>query len=205
MNQRRLERQLQEYLEGTLDETARREVETVLADARSASGAKARALLDEMRDAQDALAALRDRPTPEAPLKKIQLAIASTVFAGRPEPDMHAWGNRFYKRVAAAAVLLCGLSLGVAGHSTMKGAGGSLKGAGAESESAETTERANKRAPRERNVDVTGEITAFDLMNQNDGRLVTFTPTDAVEPTYEFSGVRSDSNTRPDAKTRGPR
>jgi len=105
------------------------------------------------------------------------------VFAGRPEPDMHAWGNRFYKRVAAAAVLLCGLSLGVAVHS-------SSNGTGTENNSTDATERSNKRAPRERNVDVTGEITAFDLMNQNDGRLVTFTPTDAVEPTYEFSGVQ---------------
>jgi anti-sigma factor RsiW len=190
MIQRRVEEQLHEYLQGTLDETSQREVETLLAN-----NAEAQALFNQMREAHGALKTLRERPTPEAPLDTIQLAItqrtgASAVFAGRPEPDMHAWGNRFYKRVAAAAVLLCGLSLGVAVHTSLSNGLSDGSTDAAESSSSDRSPDDAKRTPGERNVDVTGEITAFDLMNRNKGNLVTFTPTDSVEPTYEFSGVR---------------
>lgn len=178
MIRRQLEDQLHAYVRGTLDDSATREIESLLEN-----DAAARALFDEIRESHDALSMLRDRPTPNAPLENIQLAIASTVFAGRPEPDMHAWGNRFYKRVAAAAVLLCGLSLGVAVHSSLNGPAD-----GAENGQATTNAPRKTRTVRERNVDVTGEITALELMKQNNGALVTFTPTDSVEPTYEHAG-----------------
>ena len=173
----KLEAQLQDYLDGACSDAERAEVESLLA-----SDPKAQALFEEMRSAHDALQLLRERPTPEVPMDQIQLGIAGHVFAGRPEPDMQAWGNTFYKRLAAAAVLLCGLSLGLFVHE---------KFSGAPDPEAPTAREDN--TPDVAGLQDPGEITALELINRNrvrqpDGGLVTFTPTDSVEPTFEIVG-----------------
>jgi len=160
-----LESKLHDYMTGACDEATRAEIEALLA-----RDAKARALLEEMRAAHEALLMLRDRPTPEAPLDRIRTAIASGVFAGKPQPDMEAWGTRFYKRVAAAAVLTCGVSLGILAQHSLR---------------SEAPTAPVVPAP-EPGVDVAGEISAFELMRRNNGNLVTVTPTDSVTPVLEF-------------------
>lgn len=162
-----LESKLHDYLTGECDAGTRAEVEELLA-----RDAKARALFEEIRAAHEALLLLRDRPAPEAPLDDIRAAIASSVFAGKPQPDMEAWGARFYKRVAAAAVLTCGVSLGFLAQQAFR--------------DEQPTASTPVVPPPERGVDVAGEISAFDLMQRNNGNLVTVTPTDAVTPEIEF-------------------
>jgi anti-sigma factor RsiW len=189
-----LESMLHDFLTGECDEATRLEVESLLE-----RDAKARALLEEMRDAHEALQLLRNRPAPQAPVDDIRRAIASHVFAGKPEPVMTAWGTRFYKRVAAAAVLLCGASVGFAVHHSLSTpAPNALERPASTDSSAASRNTGSGNAPEatvrapsetippasERGRPVRG-IDAFELMSKTNGNLVTVTPTDAVMPLYE--------------------
>ncbi|MEM8884102.1 MAG: hypothetical protein AAGD14_08550 [Planctomycetota bacterium] len=182
MRRFQLESKLHDYLANELDASARAEVEALLARDESA-----RALLDEMRAADDALSLLRDRQAPEAPLEAIQRQIAAGVFAGRPEPELHAWGTRFYKRVAAAAVLTCGVSLGLLGHNVWSN--------GSTSVETPVSDRApvvhDIRKLPEMGVDVDGNIVdTYEFLNRNRNNLATFTPTDSVTPSLEIDPFR---------------
>ncbi len=166
----RLESKLHAFLTDECDEATRREVERLLAN-----DAKARALFEQMRQAHEALLLLRDRPAPEAPLGNIQRAIAAGVFAGKPEPEMAAWGTRFYKRVAAAAVILCGISIGFA---VQRSFSANQPVSHRPTIAAEPPSMGHTRTP--------GEISAFDLIQRNNGKLRTRTATDAVMPALEL-------------------
>ncbi|MHC4407822.1 MAG: anti-sigma factor family protein [Planctomycetota bacterium] len=164
----RLESKLHAFLTDECDEATRREVEELLAN-----DAKARALFEEMRQAHEALLLLRDRPAPEAPLENIQRTIAAGIFAGKPEPEMAAWGTRFYKRVAAAAVILCGISIGFAVQRSLR-------------PDQPVAERPAIAAEPPSMGHTPGEISAFDLIQRNNGKLRTRTATDAVMPALEL-------------------
>ncbi|MHC4411118.1 MAG: anti-sigma factor family protein [Planctomycetota bacterium] len=166
----RLETKLHAFLTDECDDATRREVEELLAN-----DTKARALFEEIREAHTALLLLRDRPAPEAPLDNIQRTIAAGIFAGKPEPEMAAWGTRFYKRVAAAAVILCGISIGFAVQRSLR-------------PDQPVAERPTIAAepPSMGHTPTPGEISAFDLIQRNNGKLRTRTATDAVMPALEL-------------------
>ena len=163
------ETKLHAFLTGECDDATRREVESLLAN-----DPKARALFEEMREAHEALLVLRDRPAPEAPLDDIRRAIAAGVFAGKPEPEMSAWGTRFYKRVAAAAVIVCGISIGFAVQRSLQ----SPLPAADEPERIAEPPSIRGNAP--------GEISAFELIRRNKGKLRTRTGDGAVMPALDF-------------------
>ena len=176
MRRFRLETRLHDFLTGECDEATRREVEHLLAH-----DGQAKALFEEMREAHEALLVLRERPAPDAPVDAIRDAIRDPMSAGRftsrPEPELAAWGARFYKRLAAASVLVCGVSLGLLAYRSFE-----------KSEPTITADPAARRPLLEIEADRTGEISALDFMRRNrafrdGGKLVTFTPTDAVMPT----------------------
>lgn len=101
---------LHDYVAGDLDGNAAAEVEEQLAQ-----DAEARARLEEVRAAHEALLALRERREPPVSagdvLPAIQAAIAVERFQARPRLPLEGQGARFYRRLAAAALLLCALSL----------------------------------------------------------------------------------------------
>jgi len=171
MRRYRLESRLHDFLTGECDEAERHAVESLLE-----RDEKARALLEEMREAHDALLLLRDRPAPDAPLDDIRRTIAAGVFQGKPEPVMNAWGTQFYKRVAAAAVLVGGVSLGLLAHDSFRAE---------EPATTATTESAPSKPSPEPLRGEPGGISAYELMRRNNGNLVTFTPTDSVRPVIE--------------------
>lgn len=109
---RQIERQLADYLAGDLDPEARAALDATLA-----RDPAARALLDEMRSAREALLLLRERPSPplhaREALPRIQAAIAAQAFERRPRLFLEGMGSRTYRRVAVAATLLCAVSLGL--------------------------------------------------------------------------------------------
>lgn len=108
----RLEQILHDYVAGDLDAPARAEVEE-----RLRRDPAARALLDEVREAHDALSVLRERPEPPMgshdALPRIQAAIAAHVFERRPRLPLEGQGTRFYRRFAYAALLLCAFTVAV--------------------------------------------------------------------------------------------
>jgi len=184
----KLESRLEEYVAGDLDAGARAEIEALLA-----RDAKARALHDEIRAAHDALCTLRDRPAPpvsaDDALSHIQRALAADVFAGKPTLELQSWSTVFYRRVAVAAVLLCGVSLGLFLHGKLTASSPATPTAaqspsrGAPSKGAPSTEDRGfnvKRGNWNR-----GSISGLDWINKSNGKLVTFTPTDAVVPLLE--------------------
>ena len=164
-----LESKLQEFLTGECDEATRREVESLLAN-----DPKARALYEEMREAHEALLVLRDRPAPDAPVDDIQRAIAAGVFVGKPEPEMAAWGTRFYKRVAAAAVLVCGITIGYSVQKSVR----APPPVEQPSVAAEPPSVPHTPGP--------GEVSAYELLQRNNGKLPTRTATDTVMPAFEL-------------------
>jgi anti-sigma factor RsiW len=111
MRRSRLEALLHDYVAGDLGDAERRDVE-----GRLASDPKARALLDEVRAAQDALHLLRDRPEPPVSARDvfpgIQAAIAAQVFEARPRLALEGLGTRYYRRIAIAATLLFAVTVG---------------------------------------------------------------------------------------------
>jgi len=111
MRRSRLEALLHDYVAGDLGDAERRDVE-----GRLASDPKARALLDEVRAAQDALHLLRDRPEPPVSARDvfpgIQAAIAAQAFEARPRLALEGLGTRYYRRIAIAATLLFAVTVG---------------------------------------------------------------------------------------------
>ena len=178
-----LESKLQDFLTGDCDDATRAEVEELLAN-----DPKAKALFEEMAEAHAALLLLRERPAPPVPMDAIQRSISAGNFVARPEPELAAWGARFYKRVAAAALLLCGVSLGMLVHRSFQDQQQTVT-----ADPAVTANPARTSVMPEPGVDLNGEITAFDLMRRNSGfrdggELATFTPTDSVIPVVDFGG-----------------
>ena len=181
----KLESRLEEYVAGDADAAACAEIEALLA-----RDPKARALHDEIRAAHDALLTLRHRPEPpvsaDDALPHIQRALAAAAFAGKPPLELQSWSTRFYKRVAVAAVLLCGVSLGLFLHGKL------VPTATTDGASPANTATATP-TPEDRGFNVRtipahfggATISGLDWMNQNHGKLVTFTPTDAVVPLLE--------------------
>jgi len=106
----RLQDRLHDYVAGDLDESARAEVEEILAKSPAA-----RELLDEATSAHEALKTLRERPEPPAAaddvLPRIRAAIAVESFHPRPRLRLEGQGTRFYRRLAYAAMLLCTLTV----------------------------------------------------------------------------------------------
>ncbi|MFI5402512.1 MAG: anti-sigma factor family protein [Planctomycetota bacterium] len=111
MRRSRLEALLQDYVAGDLGDAQRRDVER-----RVDSDPKARAILEEVRAAQDALSLLRDRPEPPVSARdvfpQIQAAIAAHAFEPRPRLALEGLGTRYYRRLAIAATLLFALTVG---------------------------------------------------------------------------------------------
>ena len=111
MRTSRLTQLLNDYVAGDLDADGRAAVERELA-----SDPTARALLDEVREAHDALCVLRDRPEPphraEDALPRIQAAIAAHGFTDRPVLPLEGEGTRYYRRLAMAATLLFAVTAG---------------------------------------------------------------------------------------------
>jgi anti-sigma factor RsiW len=105
MRRSRLETLLHDYVAGDLDQAARDEVERLLA-----RDAEARALLEEVRGAHEALTSLRDRPEPPVTadqiLPAIQAAIAGQRYERRPQLYLEGQGTRFHRRLALAATVL---------------------------------------------------------------------------------------------------
>jgi len=105
-----LAHRLHAYLADDLDQAQRAAVE-----ARLRRDPRARAMLEEIALAHDALLLLRERPAPPVHaadvLPKIQAAIAAQQFETRPKLHMDGRGRRFYQRVALAATLLLGMTV----------------------------------------------------------------------------------------------
>ena len=105
MRRSRLKSLLHDYVAGDLDEAARADVERLLA-----RDPEARALLEEVRGAHEALASLRDRPDPpvraDEVLPAIQAAIADQRYERRPRLHLEGQGARFHRRLALAASVL---------------------------------------------------------------------------------------------------
>jgi len=192
MRRMQLESKLHDFLTGECDAATRVEVEALLQ-----KDAKARALLEEMRDAHEALLMLRDRPAPEAPVDDIRRAIATRVFAGKPEPVMAAWGTQFYKRVAAAALIVGGVSVGFAVQSSLNRSGNApdttittqpSEDAASDARTVRLDEgRVDDGAipPAEKRGYPVRGVDAYELMQRTNGNLVTLTPTDSVMPVFE--------------------
>ena len=181
----RLESRLEEYVAGDADATARAEIEALLA-----RDPKARALHDEIRAAHEALLTLRHRPAPpvsaDDALPHIQRALAAAAFAGKPPLELQSWSTVFYKRVAVAAVLLCGVSLGLFLHGKLAAVPASENATPAASAQPDATEADRGFFVRGKSSNVRrGTISGLDWMNRTKGKLVTFTPTDAVVPLLE--------------------
>jgi len=108
----RLERLIEDYVAGDLDEAAARELEQ-----RIAGDKKARALCERARDAHEALATLRERPEPpvgaDEVLPAIRAAIAEGQFAPRPRLELEGQGARYYRRIAMAASILFAATAGI--------------------------------------------------------------------------------------------
>jgi anti-sigma factor RsiW len=108
----RLETRLHDYVAGDLDPAARAEVDELLR-----RDAGARALLDEVRSAHEALSVLRERPEPprgaDDVLPDIRAAIAAQGFESRPRLPLETRGTRFYRRFAYAALLLCAFTVAI--------------------------------------------------------------------------------------------
>jgi hypothetical protein len=171
----KLESRLEAFVAGEVDDATRTEIETLLA-----RDANARRLHDEIREAHDALQILRDRPEPpfsaEDALPRIVRAMSAHAFTGKPPLELQSWATVFYRRVAVAALLLCGVSMGLFLHNRM-----------APPPAIESTPVATPGLSTEdRTFNVRGgTISGLDWMNLNGGNLVTFTPTDAVMPLIE--------------------
>jgi len=109
---RSLESLLHDYLAGDLDSdvdgAARASVEE-----RLARDPAARARLEELRAARDALGTLRARTAPPPPLEHIQARIAVLGFAPRPALPLDGEGTRFYRRMALAATALLAVTIGL--------------------------------------------------------------------------------------------
>ena len=145
---------------------------------------------DEIRAAHDALLTLRDRPDPpvsaDDALPHIQRALAAAAFAGKPPLELQSWSTVFYKRLAVAAVLLCGVSLGLYMHGKLTAVPAGATDTPAAHAQPDATPDDREFNLRTNTMRANGEtITGLDWMNRNNGKLVTFTPTDAVVPLLE--------------------
>ena len=182
MHNRQLESRLEAYVAGDLSGEECAEIE-----ARLASESKARALHDRIRRAHDALASLRDRPEPpmraDEALANIQRAIAANVFAGKPRLELQSAGTRFYRRVAVAAVLLCGVSLGLVIHREFVAPDTGV------TDSASTGARPSAATTGDDRMIYlrAGETDAFEWLNESGGNLITLTPTNSVIPVFDDS------------------
>jgi len=189
MMRSKLESRLEEYVAGDADDAACAEIEALLA-----RDHRARALHDEMRAAHDALLTLRDRPEPpvsaDDALPRIQRALAASVFAGKPPLELQSWSTVFYRRVAVAAVLLCGVSLGLFLHGKLA-ANPASDDTVSENRWAASKSRGRSGSGLAPSIEDRmfnlrgGSISGLDWINRNGGNLVTFTPTDAVVPLIE--------------------
>jgi len=112
MRRSRLTQTLHDYVAGDLDAAKRAAVEQ-----RLASDPVAQALLEEIRDAHEALCVLRDRPAPprlaEDALPHIHAAIAAEGFSRRPVLSLEGGGTRYYRRLALAATVLFAVTAGL--------------------------------------------------------------------------------------------
>ena len=181
----KLESRLEEYVAGDADAAERAAIEALLA-----RDPKARALHEEIRAAHDALQTLQHRPEPPVSaddvLPHIQRALAAATFAGKPPLELRSWSTTFYRRVAVAAVLLCGVSLGLFLHGKLSPAAAPERASPARAAVTEATPEDRRFNVRTAPVDMRGgPISGLDWMNRNNGNLVTFTPTDAVVPLLE--------------------
>jgi len=183
MRDRKLESRLEEYVTGDLDTAEAAELET-----RLAADPAARALHDEVRAAHEALVSLRDRPQPpvaaDEALAHIQRAIASNVFSGKPRLELQSSATRFYRRLAVAAVLLCGMSLGLVIHSQFVAPDAGDRTGTPHATPASTPSDADREF-----FVITDGVSALDWLDQSGGNLVTLTPTDSIIPIFsETSG-----------------
>ncbi len=110
MRKSRLNHLLQDYVAGDCTDEQAAEVRNLLAE-----DGKARALYEEMRAAHEALQTLRDRPAPavsaDNALPHIRAAITRDAFRQKPQLFLEGEGTRFYRRLAAAALLLFAVSI----------------------------------------------------------------------------------------------
>ena len=175
-----LESRLEEYAAGDADAATRTEIEALLA-----RDPKARALLDEIQRAHDALISLRDRPQPPVPaddaLVNIRRAIATQVFAEKPRLELQSASTRFYRRLAVAAVLLCGVSLGLLLHGKLAGDPTVPNPMTVSDES--DPSHGPSRDDREFNIQ--GEISGLEWLDASKGVIDTRTPTDSVVPLFD--------------------
>jgi len=187
MRDRKLESRLEEYVAGDLETAEATELE-----ARLAADPAARSLHAEVRAAHEALVSLRDRPQPpvgaDDALAHIQRAIASNVFAGKPRLELQSPATRFYRRLAVAAVLLCGMSLGLVIHREFIAPGVDDGTPHATPVATPTEENRTFRVMSGDAVRDTG-LNALDWLDQSGGNLITLTPTDSIIPIFsETSG-----------------
>lgn len=110
MRKSRLTTLLQDYVAGDCTGEQAAEVERLIRE-----DADVRRLLDECRGAHEALRTLRDRPAPflgaEDAIPAIRAAIARDAFQEKPRLFLEGEGTRFYRRLAAAALLLFAVSI----------------------------------------------------------------------------------------------
>ena len=109
---KRLTSILQDYVAGDLDKKQSAAIEQ-----RIEKEPRVRALHEEILEAHNALTSLRERPEPpvsaEDVLPRIHAAITSQKYTDRPELYMDGAGRRYYKRIALAATLLLGITVGL--------------------------------------------------------------------------------------------
>ena len=110
MRKSRLNQLLQDYVAGDCTDEQAAEVQNLLAQ-----DGKARALCEEMRTAHEALQTLRERSAPavsaDDALPHIRAAITRDAFRQKPQLFLEGEGTRFYRRLAAAALLLFAVSV----------------------------------------------------------------------------------------------
>ncbi len=125
MRKSRLNHLLQDYVAGDCTDEQAAEVRNLLAE-----DGKARALYEEMRAAHEALQTLRDRPAPavsaDNALPHIRAAITRDAFRQKPQLFLEGESTRFYRRLAAAALLLFAVSISLLALNRVSGNDGTV-------------------------------------------------------------------------------
>ncbi len=112
MKRSRIQYLLEDYASGDIDDVGRAEVEALLE-----RDPALRERVTEMREANDALLCMRERPAPPVTardvLPSIQAAIAAASFESKPKLYLESSSTRFYRRIALAAVVMLAVGGGV--------------------------------------------------------------------------------------------
>ena len=104
------------------------------------------------------------------------------MFAGKPRLELQSSGTRFYRRVAVAAVLLCGMSLGLVIHRE-------FIAPGVDDGTPHATPVATPSEEDRTFTVMSGDaVNALDWLDQSGGNLVTLTPTDSIIPIFDEGG-----------------